>query len=156
VLVALSTLGWAIYTIVIGPVAARRGAFATACLALTVSAFPMLLFTSQTLLSEAATLTNFDWGVVAFLTIFATVLSTGAWNMALGYMDSSRAGMFLYVQPIVAAIGGVMLLAEELSPWLLGGGALILAGVGISQLRGRQRIGEEEWPSADGDATIEG
>ena len=155
ILVALSTAGWAIYTIVIGPVSARCGAFATACLALAVSAFPMFIFTSPTLLTEAATLSVFDWGVVAFLTIFATVLSTGAWNMALGYMDSSRAGMFLYVQPIVAAIGGVMLLAEELSPWLLGGGALILAGVGISQFGAAAKAGEEESPYEDDDTALE-
>lgn len=149
VLVALSTVGWAIYTITIGPVAARCGAFATACLALAVSAFPMLLFTSPTLLNEASSLSAFDWTVVAFLTIFATVLSTGAWNVALGYMDSSRAGMFLYVQPIVAALGGVMLLAEQLSPWLLGGGALILAGVAVSQFGTRRNPGDENMPYSD-------
>ncbi len=64
--------------------------------------------------------------------IFATVLATGAWNVALGHMESSRAGMFLYVQPVVAAAGGILLLREELTPWLIGGGALILLGVGLS------------------------
>lgn len=154
-LVALSTLGWAIYTIVIGPVAARCGAFATACLALAVSALPMSVFASPKLVTEAATLTVFDWGVVAFLGIFATVLSTGAWNVALGYMESSKAGMFLYVQPIVAAVGGVLLLAEEISPWLVGGGVLILLGVGISQLGSARFAADEEMSYPNGNQTIE-
>jgi drug/metabolite transporter (DMT)-like permease len=135
ILVALSTVGWAVYTITIRPVSAKCGAFATACLALSVSAFPMLVFASPQLIAETQQLTAMHWGAVAFLAVFATVLSTGAWNMALGHMDSSMAGMFLYVQPIVAALGGIFLLGEEVSPWLLGGGALIFLGVTFSQVR---------------------
>jgi len=135
VLVAASTMGWAVYTVTIRPVSAKCGAFATACLALAISAFPMLVFATPQLVIEAHGLTLFDWGVVAFLTIFATVLSTGAWNAALGYMESSTAGMFLYVQPIVAAVGGVWLLNEDITYWLLAGGALILLGVALSQIR---------------------
>ena len=155
VLVTLSTVGWAIYTLVIRPVSARCGAFATACLALAVSAFPMAVFATPTLLAETVTLSAFDWAVVAFLSIFATVLSTGAWNVALGYMESSKAGMFLYVQPIVATIGGVALLSEEISPWLVGGGALILLGVSISQFRSAPEADSEDLPYDDDAAALE-
>ncbi len=133
ILVTISTMGWAIYTILIRPVSREYGAFATACLVLAISAMPTAAFISPAAVAEMAALTPAHWATVAFVSIFATVLATGAWNVALGYMNSSTAGMFLYVQPVVAALGGVLLLAEEISPWLAGGGAMILLGVSVSQ-----------------------
>ena len=41
---------------------------------------------------------------VGFVVVFGTFLATSAWNYALGSMDSSIAGVFLYVQPVVAAL----------------------------------------------------
>lgn len=137
-LVTASTMGWAIYTILIRPVSQANGAFATACLALAVAAMPTVALVSPKAVSEILTLTPAQWGIVAFLSIFATVLATGAWNVALGHMESSRAGMFLYVQPLVAAAGGILLLREELTGWLMGGGALIFLGVALSQIRGKR------------------
>lgn len=151
ILVTVSTMGWAIYTILIRPVARAHGAFATACLALAVSAMPTVLLASPKVLAEIAALSPWQWGTVAFLSVFATVLATGAWNVALGHMASSRAGMFLYVQPVVAAIGGILLLGEEVSLWLLGGGALILAGVAVSQLPGSTETDSPDADSPDAD-----
>ncbi len=143
ILVTISTMGWAIYTILIRPVSQKHGAFATACLALAVSAMPTVLLASPQAMAEIASLNLTQWGTVAFLSVFATVLATGAWNVALGHMESAKAGMFLYVQPVVAAIGGILLLGEELSLWLAGGGALILAGVAVSQIRARDNTHNE-------------
>jgi len=137
-LVTASTMGWAIYTILIRPVSQANGAFATACLALAVAAMPTVALVSPKAVSEILALTPAQWGIVAFLSIFATVLATGAWNVALGHMESSRAGMFLYVQPLVAAAGGILLLREELTGWLAAGGALIFLGVALSQIRGKR------------------
>lgn len=148
ILVTISTMGWAVYTILIRPVSQTYGAFPTACLALAVSAMPTVLVVSPKVVGEIATLTLGQWGTVAFLSIFATVLATGAWNVALGHMSSSRAGMFLYVQPVVAAMGGILLLGEELSVWLMAGGALILGGVAVSQLRPARDEGQPAGPEA--------
>ena len=59
--------------------------------------------------------------------------------------SSSLAGMFLYVQPLVAAIGGIVLLGEKLSLPLIAGGLLIIAGVAVAQFgpqlsKGRPQI----------------
>ncbi|MCA0434801.1 MAG: EamA family transporter [Proteobacteria bacterium] len=134
ILVTLSTFGWAIYTLLIKPVSVRHGAFLSACLALVITALPLPLFVNARLVQETAGLSGIQWLTVGFVSVFATVLATGAWNTALGHMKSATAGMFLYVQPIVAAIGGILLLGERLSIWLLAGGLLICLGVAISQI----------------------
>jgi drug/metabolite transporter (DMT)-like permease len=65
--------------------------------------------------------------------VFATFLSTALWNYALEHMKSSIVGMFLYVQPVVAAVGGILLLGERVTWPLLLGGGLIILGVAIAQ-----------------------
>jgi drug/metabolite transporter (DMT)-like permease len=55
--------------------------------------------------------------------------------------------VFLYVQPVVAAVGGILLLGETLTWPLLLGGALIILGVAVAQFgplmtRMRLRLGQ--------------
>jgi drug/metabolite transporter (DMT)-like permease len=133
ILVTLSTMGWGIYTVVIRPVSAKYGAFPVACLALGVSALPIFAFVTPDMPRLLVEMTAMQWTTVAFLAVFATILSTSAWNYALGQMNSSIAGMFLYIQPLVAAVGGFLLLGEKLSWPLAAGGALIIAGVALAQ-----------------------
>jgi drug/metabolite transporter (DMT)-like permease len=140
VLVTLSTMGWAIYTTLIRPVTNKHGALPIACLAIAASGMPTLLFLNRKVVLEIAGLNTTQWLAVGFLSIIGTVLATVAWNYALGKMDNAKAGMFLYVQPLVAAVGGIALLGESLSIWLIGGGVLILAGVALSQMQGRSAM----------------
>lgn len=132
-LVILSTMGWGIYTVVIRPVSLKYGAFPVACLALGFAALPTVVFATPELPATVASLNSTQWLAVAFVVVFGTFLATAAWNYALGHMDSSTAGIFLYVQPVVAAIGGITLLGEFITWPLLAGGALIILGVAIAQ-----------------------
>jgi drug/metabolite transporter (DMT)-like permease len=138
-LVTLSTMGWGIYTVVIRPVSAKYGAFQVACLALGLSALPMVFFVTPDFGPVVASLDATQWAAVFFVVVFGTFLATVAWNYALGHMESSVAGIFLYVQPVVAAIGGILLLGERLTWPLIAGGGLIIAGVALAQFGPRLR-----------------
>lgn len=133
VLVTLSTMGWGIYTVVIRPASKKYGALPVACLAMAISALPMPVFVGLDFPATLASMNMTAWAAVGFVVVFGTFLATSAWNYALGTMDSSIAGVFLYVQPVVAAIGGILLLGERLTWPLLLGGALIILGVAVSQ-----------------------
>ena len=139
VLVTFSTMGWGIYTVVVRPVSMKYGSIQIACLTLGISSFPMLLFVSPDLPQALTQITPFQWLTVAYLVIVCTFFCTLAWNYALGHMSSSLAGMFLYVQPLVAAVGGILLLDEKLSLTLVSGGMLIIAGVTLAQFGPRFR-----------------
>jgi drug/metabolite transporter (DMT)-like permease len=106
-----------------------------------ISAFPMFFFMTPDLPGIILNLTPVQIAVVIFTVIFGTFLAISAWNYALGHMESALAGMFLYVQPIVAAIGGILLLDERLSWPLVVGGALIILGVMTAQLGPRFSMG---------------
>lgn len=133
IMVTVSTMGWGIYTVVIQPVSRKYGSFEVACLAMGMSSLPVALFVKPDLPQVIAAMSATEWVAVAFVVVFGTFLATSAWNYALGHMESSTAGVFLYVQPIVAAIGGILLLGETLTWPLIAGGSLIIAGVAIAQ-----------------------
>ena len=133
VLVTISTMGWGIYTVVIRPASKKYGSVQVACLAMAVSAIPMPLFVGPGFPALVAGMDATAWIAVGFVVVFGTFLATTAWNYALGHMESSIAGVFLYVQPVVAAIGGILLLGEHLTWPLLLGGALIILGVAVAQ-----------------------
>ncbi len=133
ILVTLSTMGWGIYTVVIRPASRKYGSLQVACLAMAIAAVPMPLFVSADFPEALAGMGATSWIAVGFVVVFGTFLATAAWNFALGHMQSSIAGMFLYVQPVVAAIGGIMLLGETLTWPLVLGGSLIILGVAIAQ-----------------------
>ncbi len=132
-LVTLSTLGWGIYTVVIRPVSRKYGSLQVACLAMAIAALPVPLFVGLDFPLTLAGMGTDSWLAVGFVVVFGTFLATAAWNYALGHMQSSIAGIFLYVQPVVAAIGGIVLLDEQLTWPLIAGGALIILGVAIAQ-----------------------
>ena len=132
-LLTLSTMGWGIYTVVIRPVSVKYGAFEVACLSLGITALPMAFFVSPDMPEVIFGMGASAWLAVGFMVVFATFLSTAAWNYALGHMPSSIAGIFLYIQPAVAAAGGILILGESLTWPLLAGGGLILLGVAIAQ-----------------------
>lgn len=132
-LVTLSTMGWGIYTVVIRPASQKYGALQVACLAMAISALPMPLFVGADFGAVLVSMGLREWLAVGFVVVFGTFLATAAWNFALGHMQSSIAGVFLYVQPVVAAIGGILLLDERLTWPLLLGGGLIILGVAIAQ-----------------------
>ena len=148
----LSTMGWGIYTVVIRPASMKYGALPVACLAMAISALPMPLFTGLDFPATVAAMGTAEWAAVGFVVVFGTFLATSAWNYALGQMESSIAGVFLYVQPVVAAIGGILILGESLTWPLLTGGALIILGVAIAQfgpLMSRMRLRPDPQPAME-------
>lgn len=134
ILVTLSTMGWGVYTVAIKPVSTKYGSLPITGLTLGVSAFPMLLFISPNLVTSVVALTSFQWLIVSTLVVVCTILATMAWNYAINHMSGSLAGVFLYMQPIIAAITGIMLLGETVTWPLILGGSLIILGVGLAQL----------------------
>jgi threonine/homoserine efflux transporter RhtA len=65
--------------------------------------------------------------------LFGTFIAVALWNYGISRVESSLAGTLLYVQPIVAALGGVFFLGESLTWPLVVGGTVIMAGVAASQ-----------------------
>ena len=135
-LVAASAMGWGIYTVVLRPVAQAYGAFIATCLTLGISALPAFLFVTPEFPAAIAAMSLKQWSVIWSMVLLATFGATAAWNYGSVRLESSLAGTFLYGQPVIAGIAGVTLLGERFTATLAAGGALIIAGVAISQFQG--------------------
>lgn len=78
---------------------------------------------------------NISLSVVAgvlYLGIISTALAAFLWNKAFELLDAGVASLTFFAQPVVGAILGVTLLEENLSTFLVVGGALIGLGLWLA------------------------
>lgn len=69
---------------------------------------------------------------LAFVAIFPSVVAIMCWNHAIARLGAPRAGYYMYLTPVFAAIFGIPLLGESISMFHIIGGAVIIAGVTLS------------------------
>ena len=74
---------------------------------------------------------------LVFVAIFPSVVAIMSWNYAIRTLGASRAGFYMYLVPVFAAIVAVPLLGETIGTYHLVGAALIVAGVSLSSRRPR-------------------
>lgn len=67
-----------------------------------------------------------------YLGVAITGLGYLAWNWALERVPAARAALFLNVQPVAGAGLGVLLLGEPLTPFVVAGGLLVVAGLSLA------------------------
>ena len=76
-------------------------------------------------------MTSGAWIAVVYMAALATVAGYWMWFRALARVDASAAAPFLFIQPLLGAALGVILLGEGLTWATLAGAALILVSLGI-------------------------
>ena len=84
------------------------------------------------------------WIGLAYTVLVSSVFAYLIFFWALRHMTASRLAVFTYVEPPLAMLLAVIFLGEKMTSTLLAGGALILAGVYITEF----------WPGAE-EATVE-
>ncbi len=75
------------------------------------------------------------WLALALLSLGSTVVATILWNYGVTRTTSARAGLFLYLVPLVSVTGGVLFLREQVGFVTFIGGGFIVAGVALAQVR---------------------
>ena len=74
------------------------------------------------------------WMSIGYMAAFGTVGGYWMWFRGLSVIDASAAAPFLFIQPLLGAALGVVLLGESLTWATIVGAALILASLGIVTL----------------------
>jgi len=129
----LAGVAWGIYSLL-----GRRERDATAATARNfgLAVIPAALLAALTLRHASVSPTG------ASLAILSGAITSGlgyvAWYAALAGLSSVQAAMVQLSVPAIAAVGGVLLLAEPASARLLASGALILGGIALA-IAGRGR-----------------
>jgi len=133
-LILISTVNWAVYTVIghkiirrLGPRRATSGAMLFGVLMLAP------FFLAQRGWKQIPNLSATGWGALLFLAIGCSALGYLFWYGALEHIEASRVAALLYAEPLVTFIAAVLLLGEQVSVITVAGGALVLASVVLMQ-----------------------
>jgi drug/metabolite transporter (DMT)-like permease len=130
----LSTLNWAIYSIVGHGTIRRLGATRATTGA---TAFGVLMlapfFIANRGWRELPHVSATGWIAILFLGFGCSAAAYLLWYGALAHMEVSRVAAFLYIEPLVTLVAAMVLLNESVSPVVVIGGAIVLASVLLMQ-----------------------
>jgi O-acetylserine/cysteine efflux transporter len=76
-----------------------------------------------------------QWGALLFVAIGATVFGHGSWYYLLKAYPITVISPFTLLGPVFGVVSGVLFLGDALTWEILVGGALVLAGIGLIQVR---------------------
>jgi len=123
-------LAFAGYTVAGRPVLRDLGPMRTTALSFMSGGAGILVFGLPAALHQ-------DWGSVsatafaglAYVVVVATIVAYLLYYFAVDRLDPSKVAVFTYLQPLIAAAIAFAVRGEPITARLVGGGALILAGV---------------------------
>jgi drug/metabolite transporter (DMT)-like permease len=126
---------WALYSVLVRQASARHGTVTLTFWALLGG----LLFTIPAAGIELTqeTIKPITGGVIlgiGYLGVISTAVAMVFWNRAFALVEASTASLFFFAQPLVGVILSTTLLSQPITPPLVIGGALIIAGVLLSIL----------------------
>jgi len=85
------------------------------------------------------------WGGLLYMAAFASVAAYLIYFWALRHVTATRIAAFSYLLPVMATLGGVLVLGDPLSVHLFIGGGLVLSGVFVAERApAGDRIADEE------------
>jgi len=135
-LVLLSTVNWALYTILgHGTIRTLGGLRATAGSIFLGWLMLGPIFVAQAGWRELPHLTPTGWFAVVFLGVGCSGAGYLLWYSALETLEAGSVASFLYVEPLVTLLAAAVLLGERVSPVTALGGAIVIAGVVLVQRR---------------------
>ena len=120
---------WAVYSVFMRPLVQRHGGLLTTGLSLSLGALTLLPLGLRWGTEPLAALEARHWAWLLFLAFLSTILGYALWNNALKHRTASQVAVYVYFNPVVAAVVAYLFLGETLTAWFLTGAALVLAGV---------------------------
>lgn len=138
VLMFFSTLMWGIYTIMSKKRVQKYDPLVVVTIA---SIFGMVfLFLAMILFEGLPSIMEFStqaWLVIAWLGVIISGLCYYLWNYALKYLDASKAGIYMFLMPVIATILGLIIFDEKLTVQMGVGAVLVFGGIYLTESGGK-------------------
>jgi drug/metabolite transporter (DMT)-like permease len=133
-LVLISTLNWAIYTVIGHATIRALGPLRATTWSMTLGWLMLLpFFVHGHGWSEITHLTATGWLALVFLGVACSGLGYLFWYGALTRLDAGSVAAFLYLEPLVTLTAAASLLGEQIRAATVAGGLLLIAGVALVQ-----------------------
>jgi drug/metabolite transporter (DMT)-like permease len=134
-LVLISASSFAAYNVLVKPLTRRVEAVSLSSAASLAGTLPLLALMRPSSFDDARAMGSLDWALILYLGVICTLAAYMLWTTALTHLDASRAVAYLYGVPALAVVIGAVTLSEPVTVWLAVGGALIVSGVAVAQVR---------------------
>ncbi len=134
VLILLSNLCWAAYTVVSKPLLERKSAFDVTALATSLGTLVYLPYTLPDLKRIAwAEISWRGWAAVLYSGLVAIVLCFVLWSYSVQKVGSSKTGIYGNLTPVFATAFAAVALSERIGGAQAAGALLILGGVYLTR-----------------------
>ena len=138
-----AVVSWGAYLTVNKPLVARHGALAvlagTFLVGVTLHA-PLAVISSGEWSSKLQTASTWAWLSLFYLALVVSIVGLSCQNIALRLFDASQVATVGNAAPALTVVWGILLLDEPMTPALIVGGLLVIAGIVWT---GRNRPDEE-------------
>jgi drug/metabolite transporter (DMT)-like permease len=135
-LMLVSTVTWSIYTVVTRDLARRQNPLAvTFAVLLAAAALTAVVVFAAGDLGRVMSLSGRALLALGYLGIAGLALAQWFWQVGIANVGATRAGLYLYLEPLATLAVAVPLLGEPFGLFTGLGGALVLAGVYLGQRR---------------------
>ena len=135
----LSGLAYAAYSLIARPVLLRQPALVVTAYSVVWGAAAMLPFALfEWAIGPAPAWTPRTVAGTLYLGVVMTALGYAVWNWCLERVETPRVAIFLNIQPLGGSLLGVWWLGERLTVFTVAGGLLILAGLHLT-VKARRR-----------------
>lgn len=133
-LVLVSAFTWAFYTIATRNVARRNDPLAVTFSILLIAAlFTAVLFVVTADIARIRSLSPRGVAALLYLAIPGLALGQWFWQEGVAHLGATRAGLYLYIEPLATLTLAIPLLGEPFGVVTALGGGLVLGGVYIGQ-----------------------
>jgi drug/metabolite transporter (DMT)-like permease len=146
VVAVLTPISWALYTVMSRPLAARYPPLATVAICLTLGTLTLLPFLPSTL-GALSGVNGLEWGWLLYLALGGSLLPYLIWFASLRVLSAGRTAAYMYVIPLFAMIFTWLILGTRPGVVATIGGALVLIGVVLTQIRLRRPVAERAAPT---------
>ncbi|MBX5482349.1 MAG: DMT family transporter [Myxococcaceae bacterium] len=135
-LILVAVAAWVLYTAEGRVLIERYGAFRATAWTMTVASFVSVPFAPLVVhLPHFTQASHLTWWMIVYLGLATSVISYILWYFALSRLEASKVAVFANLQPAATALAAWALLGEPLTWEIFAGGALVIAGVRITQRR---------------------
>jgi drug/metabolite transporter (DMT)-like permease len=133
-LIVVSAHTWALYTVATRNLARRRDPLAvTFGILFVAAALTAMLFAVTGDVASIRALSPRGMIALLYLAIPGLAIGQWFWQEGLAKLGATRAGLYLYLEPLATLALAVPLLGEPFGPLVALGGGLVLAGVYMGQ-----------------------
>lgn len=137
----IAPFSWAIYTVLSKPLLARHSSVHVAAYSTMIGAlgFLPIPFLRAGTISRIEGMSLHGWEATLFVTLISFVFAYILWYRGLQMLTASQAAVYIYLVPVFGLLAAWLVLGEQPTIFLLLGGAVILAGVVLTNSGGLQR-----------------